>query len=70
MRRPTTERQLVAYSVEKLAVEAATTAITVASDLRRNIDELPGYKRCCYATEQAIVDYGFGDFVVAVKNQR
>jgi hypothetical protein len=47
-----------------------TTAITVASDLRSNIDELPGYKRCWDATEQAIVDYGFGDFVDAVKNQR
>jgi len=47
-----------------------TSAITVASDLRSNIDESPGYKRCWDATEQAIADYGFGDFVDAVRNQR
>jgi hypothetical protein len=47
-----------------------TTAVTIANDLRRNIEELPGYKRCWDATEQAIVDYGFGEFVDAVKKPK
>jgi len=45
-----------------------TSAETITKEVRRNISEMPGYKRCWDATEQAIVDYGFGDFVDAVKN--
>jgi len=45
-----------------------TTTKTIATDLRHRIDEIPGFKRCWDATEQAIADYGFGEFVDAVKN--
>jgi len=47
-----------------------TTAITLASDVRGNIDESPGYERCWNSTEQAIVNYGFEDFVDAVNDQQ
>lgn len=47
---------------------ADTTAITISTDLRENINKMPGFERCWDMTKQAIGDYGFGDFVEAVEN--
>ena len=45
-----------------------TSTVKIAEDARRYIDNMPGYEMCWNATEQAIIDYGFGDYVDAVRN--
>ena len=46
------------------------SANTIAMDTRNNIDSMVGYKTCWELTEQAISDYGFGDYVDAVNSAK